>query len=255
MDDKKQTWEEAATRWNYQADDSENLFTLLISATRELINRNVKPGKSLDIGCGPGLLCGHLHSEGFDVHGVDLAEAMLTAAKQRVAMPGDDTDGKFRLCQDGDIPFDDCDFDLVTVIQVLPYVEQFTPYIRKIHGLLKPGGILVASNTNRFSLFVMREVCNRLFRIPPHVRTLRNLIRTGYHSGGHVNYRRAQQAYSARALDKLMTSEGFEMVDEMNWHHIRCLDRNPLSRTGLSAMMARRLAWQHVGVYRKHRDA
>jgi len=249
-DDKKGTWEKDAAKWVRQADIPDNRFTRLVDCVAGLIARHVSGGRSRDIGCGPGLLCERLAAMGMDVHGADLAENMVAAAVARPEGSLPDAGSRFRLCADGEIPFADMKFDLITAIQMFPYIEQYREYIAKIKSLLKPGGLVVATNANRRSLWVAHELLGRFFRIPPHLHTIVNLWRTGYHSGGHVDYRRARQAHCARKFDRLWRQAGFEVIDGLDYYHIRRLDRDPLNRRGLSRILARHLAWHHAGVYR-----
>lgn len=123
--------------------------------------------------------------------------------------------------------------------------------MHKIRSILKPRGIVVASNTIRTGLFVFREVFDRMCRLPPHIRTIRNLLLTGYHSGGYVDFGSSEQACSAKSFDGLFMSEGFEIVGELNYYHLRRFDRAPLQRGPFDERMSRYFAWQHVGVYRK----
>ena len=251
MDDTKTEWERLAANWKRQAEDPNNKFTKLIYNVARLIDRHVRPGPSLDIGCGPGLLCQMLLARGFDAYGTDIAENMVQAAVERLAPAAPDAASRIALCQGETLPFGDRRFDLITAIQVFPYITHYAPYIRSLASRLAPGGFIVASSTNRFSLFAMHEILDRLLRFPPHVRTIRNLARTGYHSGGNVNYWKSEQAYSARAFDRLFAAQGFTVVDAMAYYHIQGLDEDPLDRHGWNRRFARRLAWYHVGVYQK----
>jgi ubiquinone/menaquinone biosynthesis C-methylase UbiE len=188
---------------------------------------------------------------GLDPYGTDIAENMIQATVERFTGKVADPKDRFRLCRAGEIPFEGMKFDVITAIQLFPYIEQYAPYIRKLRSLLAPGGIIAATSTNRFSLWVMHEIASRAFRLPPHLRTIRNLARTGYQSGGHVDYRKARQAYCAKRFDALFAAEGFDLIDAMDYYHIRRLDGDPLNRHGLGSFLARHLAWYHVGVYRK----
>ena len=251
IDDKKSTWDHKATEWVWHAFDPHDKYTRLLTFTMQVLDRHVRAGKALDVGCGPGLLSEMLAQRGFDVYGTDISERMIEAAVARMASVVDNARLRFRVCTDGEVPFPDMQFDLIAAIQLFPYVFQYTPYIRRLSNLLKPGGIIAATNTNRFSLWAAHEILDRTLRIPPHVRTIRNLARTGYHSGGHVDYKTSQQAYSADRFDALFAAEGFRLIDSMDYYHIGRLDRDPLHRKGLGERLARRLAWHHLGIYQK----
>jgi len=250
----KRDWEGLAALWTHQADDPDNKFTKLIHNVARLVDRHVSPCRSLDVGCGPGLLSQLLLGRGFDVHGTDIAENMIRSAVERLAPLVPDAASRLQVCVGDSIPFGDMKFGLIAAIQVFPYIPQYTAYIRKLSDRLEPGGFIVASSTNRFSLFVMREILGHVFRLPPSLRTIRNLARTGYYSGGNVDFWRSEQAYCAAHFDRLFASQGFQVTDSMEYYYIDRLDKDPLDRQGWNKRWARRLAWYHVGVYRKPAD-
>ena len=251
MDDKKATWEDASVKWSLQAEDRDNRFTRLLYFLTDRIVEHVPSGKLLDFGCGPGLLCSLLADRGFDVYGTDIAERMIEAAMQRMAGKVDDPGSRFHVCRDGEVPFDGEQFDLVIASQVLGYVADQPACVERFRSLLKPGGLCVASVTNRFSLYAIREMLDRSFRFPPHVRTIFNLARTGWHSAGHVPRGQGRQVHSARRFDGLFRSMGFEHLDSLDWFHFHTLDGNPLARKPMGRFLARRLGWHHYGVFRK----
>ncbi|MCX5676528.1 MAG: class I SAM-dependent methyltransferase [Planctomycetota bacterium] len=250
----KREWERLAALWTRQADNPNDKFTKLVHNVARLIDRHVPPGRSLDTGCGPGLLCQLLLRQGFDVYGTDIAENMIRAAMERLAPAMPDAASRFRVCVGDNIPFDDMRFNLITAIQVFPYIPNYTACIQRLSTRLEPGGFIVASSTNRLSLFVMHEILHRLLRLPPHLRTIRNLILTGYHSGGNMDFWKAEQAYCATHFDRLFAAQRFRIIDSMDYYHIHRLDEDPLDRRGWNRRWARRLAWYHVGVYQKPAD-
>ncbi len=63
----------------------------------ELIGKHTRGRKALDFGCGTGRSTRFLKDLGFDVVGIDIAEAMLVHARQR------DPSGDYRQVPDGDL--------------------------------------------------------------------------------------------------------------------------------------------------------
>jgi len=223
-----------------------------------MIRKHLHAGRSLDIGCGSGLLCRLLSEAGFDVYGADLSEKMVQRARALLADRLADAPQRFRVCPDGRIPYDPAKdrFDLITAIGVLQFVQERAAYLAHLAALLQPGGCLVLSNSNPRSLFVSLAVASRMLRFRPTPEwrtTIRNLARTGIWSGGHVVYERAEDIYSAAALDRLAGAAGLAPVDAVDFYYLgsRWLDRDPGRRSRPGRNLARRWGWNHVGLYRQ----
>ena len=57
-------------------------------ASRQLIEQlaklGIRTGRVVDLGCGSGVLAGHMAGRGYDVHGIDISKAMIQLARKRV---------------------------------------------------------------------------------------------------------------------------------------------------------------------------
>ncbi len=122
----------------------------MVEARRQTIEAlRLAPGvRVLDVGSGPGLfvdeiahICG---PTGF-VHGVDLSESMNEIARARCA---DKPWVDFQVADAVSLPFEDGDFDACVCVQTLEFVADVGAALREIHRVLKPGGRLVASDTD-----------------------------------------------------------------------------------------------------------
>lgn len=253
MEDTKTAWERKAAAWIQSMANPNNQYAMLVGFVAELVNRHIQGGKTLDIGCGPAILSQRLAEMGFEVYGTDVSERMIEAARARLSGTIESPESRFRVCAEGEIPFQGMQFDLITAIHVFSYIPNYRQYIRTLRSLVAPGrGLVAASNTNRLSLHVMLSVLEFFFANPPRRECIRNLLRTGYASGGYVDYDTAEQAYSAAAFDAMFVGEGFSVVDCLDWFNRGRfgLDQDPLNRGTIGKIVARRLAWIHVGVYR-----
>jgi ubiquinone/menaquinone biosynthesis C-methylase UbiE len=100
----------------------------------------MKPGKVLDIGCGPGVLIEGLRAQGHEVWGVDVAPAMIDECIQRF---GDDSKVHFSTGRIETLDFPDQTFDAITCLGVMEYLDDDRVALREMNRVLKPGGIAV----------------------------------------------------------------------------------------------------------------
>ena len=106
--------------------------------------------KVLDLACGQGVLCRKLAAAGCRVTGVDAAEALIAAAKEREARDGlgiryvvadvtrlADEEGKLGAGLEAGV------FDAVTIVLAVQNMTPLSPVWRACRAALKPGGKLV----------------------------------------------------------------------------------------------------------------
>ncbi len=114
-----------------------------------------KPGERvLEVGCGLGAEARELAravAPTGSVVAVDVSEAMLAAARER----HDDTlDVTYQRADVTDLPFPDATFDVVRVERVLQHVTAIDRACAEMARVLKPGGRLLALDTDWGSLVV-----------------------------------------------------------------------------------------------------
>ncbi len=100
-------------------------------------------GKSvLDLGCGYGWHCMYAAKHGAaSVTGIDISQKMLDVAKDKSRGLSID----YRQCAIEDVDFPDASFDIVISSLVFHYLEDFSPLVRKVFRMLRPGGFFVFS--------------------------------------------------------------------------------------------------------------
>ncbi len=97
------------------------------------------PGSTiLDAPCGDGALTLALRRAGYDAHGLDI-DAAGTAPLGDAFCRADVTEP---------FPWPDASFDAVLSVEGIEHLENRFAYLREIHRVLKPGGILVLTTTN-----------------------------------------------------------------------------------------------------------
>jgi ubiquinone/menaquinone biosynthesis C-methylase UbiE len=106
-----------------------------------LLHVKPAPERALEVGTGTGegalLLAREFPQSG--VRGVDVSEEMIDAAKRKVGL---DPEGRiaFRVADAADLPYGEESFDLVTHLNM-------PPFVREVERILRPGGhVIVASS-------------------------------------------------------------------------------------------------------------
>jgi SAM-dependent methyltransferase len=248
VESQKAIWDARAKDLEGWDDDPDNFFTIRAGHVAEFIRSAVPAGRSLEVGCGAGLLLAHMLTDGYDAYACDLSDGMVESTRARVEQLVDDAVSRVRVSTEDCLPFHD-DFDLVVAIGVFPYVEDYAGFLRMLSRKLNSGGYVCAQCAQRFSLYAFLEAARALRRRTP--RTAWNMLRTGVWSGGNVDPASARQCYSAHSFDRLFTNAGFERVDDFGMYCSNRLDRAALTRSRTGRFFARRLGWSYVALYRK----
>ncbi len=130
-------------------------------------SRGMRPlaGKrSLDVGCGAGLLCEPLTRLGAAVTGVDAAGENVAAAAGHAVGAGLTID--YRCGDVAELGLGG--FDLVTSLEVLEHVADPAAFIAALRAALAPGGLMILSTPNRTtrSRLLLVEGAERIGMIP-----------------------------------------------------------------------------------------
>ncbi|MFC1937862.1 class I SAM-dependent methyltransferase [Chloroflexota bacterium] len=118
----------------------------------KLIERSgIKPGMTIvDLGCGSGAfttLAARAVGERGKVYGVDMQPAMLRQLRHKLARAESHDIKNIELKRAGayELPFEDESIDLIYMVTVLPEIPDKARALREIKRVLRPGGILAAT--------------------------------------------------------------------------------------------------------------
>jgi ubiquinone biosynthesis O-methyltransferase len=110
---------------------------------------DVRGRKVLDVGCGDGEFALELARRGAFVTGIDAAAAMIEAAERRAKRQNADID--FQVATAEQLPFPAEQFDVVTAITILCFVDDARPVFHEVARVLMPGGRLVIGELGKWS--------------------------------------------------------------------------------------------------------
>jgi ubiquinone/menaquinone biosynthesis C-methylase UbiE len=110
---------------------------------------DVKGCRVLDIGCGDGELALELKKRGATVVGIDSSSEMIAAAKARAER--ENTDVSFQLAKAEKLPFPDGQFDIVTAVTILCFVDDAAPVFQEVARVLRLGGRFVIGELGKWS--------------------------------------------------------------------------------------------------------
>src|SRR3974377_259401 len=103
----------------------------------------------LDVGCGDGRLALELSRRGAIVTGIDASAPMIDAAKRRAQQHNANV--TFQVAVAEHLPFPAEQFDIVTAITILCFVQDAAPVFRDIDSAPAPGGRLIIGELSKWS--------------------------------------------------------------------------------------------------------
>lgn len=167
-----------------------------------------RPGRVLDIGCGPGRMVIDLMKRDNTVYGVDISEEMLRIADENIRKEG--VGGEHHLSQGNieSLDFDDNFFDQVVCAGVIEYLKEDDKAVRELNRVLKEGGTLI--------LTVRNKTCP--FRILDSLMDSIKAARKNSSAGQKVNRYIPYRKHVPSGLDRLLEEHGFRKTDFRYFH-------------------------------------
>lgn len=99
---------------------------------------------ALDIGCGTGVVTSAVVDLGLKATGLDVVPEFVDLARERVP------DATFEVGPAEELPFADEQFDYVILLSLLEHVQDWERTLSEATRVLKPGGVMYLTTTNKF---------------------------------------------------------------------------------------------------------
>ena len=176
---------EAYARWApvYPA-RAHNVLMRVEQRVTEAMLGGIRATRVLDVGTGTGRYRPVLAAAGArHIVGIDLSWEMLTA--------GRDTGAGVRVCGDAvALPVADAVFELALASLMVGDIADLTPWVREVHRVLRPGGLLVFSDFHESWAGdgwrrTLEDRSGHRFEIPYHPRSVRD-HRRALERGGFI---------------------------------------------------------------------
>lgn len=120
--------------------------TIQDTVTRAL-GKSAAPMKVADVGCGAGTQCRLWAASGHQVYGVDINAALVELARKRAREAG--LEISFEVGSATELPWTGASMDLCIVPELLEHVEDWRACLSEFVRVLKPGGALYLSTSNK----------------------------------------------------------------------------------------------------------
>ena len=121
-----------------------SLYKKYFDTIIKIILEYKKPKSLLDVGCGVGVFLQNVKAIGWNARGIDMNPSAISYARSHGL---DVCLGKIE-----EQKFDPGSFDAITLFQTIEHIEDPLKILKKIHSLLRKGGILVVTTPNEESL-------------------------------------------------------------------------------------------------------
>ncbi|MGA1823437.1 MAG: class I SAM-dependent methyltransferase [bacterium] len=157
--------------WDQQIENYKHIFNYL---------HQIKPGKILDVGCGPGFFLSRLNNE-WDKYGIDISNKAIKLSSRYASV---------KTCELPNANYSQEFFDVITMIHLIEHLTDPILYIETVKKILKNGGVFILETPD------FDSACARRFGL--NYRML--------HDSGHISL------FTFYSLIKLLEDFNFEIV-------------------------------------------
>ena len=161
----------------------------------------------LEVGCGAGFLSIALAQRGFRVQATDSVEAMVEQASQHVMDAQLTHLISLDISDVNCLAFEDCAFDVVVALGVIPWLERPELAIQEIARVTKPGGYVLLTTDNWAALISWLDPVHH-----PLVKPLKQGLNKVFRSVGFSYRVPTVTSQSCRQVDKMLAGVRLEKV-------------------------------------------
>ena len=181
---------------------------------------------ALEVGCGAGYAATQLAEQGYSVDAIDPVQEMVDATRTRATRLGLNARVRARIGDVCSLPFQDETFRMVIAMGVLPWLPSIDQPLREMSRVLRPGGYLIVTTDNLWSLRWWLEPLSN-----PLVRPAKELLKRVLRLLGREASCAPWYPTSRSTLDGLLESKGLEKVAGLTsgFGPFTCLNREFLS--------------------------
>lgn len=125
-------------------------FTSIRDTILRVLAKSENPARAYelaDVGCGAGTQCLLWAELGHRAHGLDVNEPLVELGRERAAKAGHDID--FRVGSAVELPWPDESMDVCLIVELLEHVAKWKACLRESIRVLRPGGALFLTTTNK----------------------------------------------------------------------------------------------------------
>jgi len=138
-------WNQAAQNWiEQQGGTGDWIRSDLVDRHMFELAQLTSGARFLDVGCGDGRFVRLMSEITKNGVGIDISENMIARARSR------DPDGYYEVADAVDLPFEDCEFDVVICYGSLANIEDLRSAIGEMTRVLRKDGALILAHLNSF---------------------------------------------------------------------------------------------------------
>ena len=135
--------------------------------THQIDNSDSRPGRIIDVGCGPGATVVALAAAFPDAEllGVDLSDPLLEVARAAAAKAGVGERSRFQRADVQRMPYEDDSFDVAINAHVVHLVTDPSSMLNEIERIVRPGGHVFVTDLRRSWLGVLEREIRSAFTL------------------------------------------------------------------------------------------